>query len=114
MPAANVRLAAKGVGTAAKKVADDADGRHARGGDREREPEEAHRGTGEVKEMAEGEIVEGGIAGEQGRERDAGGEVGCCDDIKGAEYGCRRGDRQQEPAVPEQGETVGGKVQGGQ
>ena len=49
---------------AAQEVADEADAEHAEGDGGERAAEEAHGGAGEVGEVAEGEVVGLGAAGD--------------------------------------------------
>ncbi len=78
-----------GVGSsgAAQEVADGADDEHAEGYCGERAAEEPHGVSGEVEEVAEGEVVELGIGGDEGRYVGAGGGVGSGDGKVSADDG---------------------------
>ena len=107
MPAARVRLAAKVWLRRRSSIGDGADDDHAEGDGGERAAEESHGVSGEVVEVAEGEVVEVGVVGEEGGEICAGGHVRREDGEVSADNGYEDGERHEEEEGPAQSAACG-------
>ena len=66
------KVGGEGVAAAADEVGDGAEPEHPQGDGDQRAAEEAHRGAGEVEDVAEREVVEVGVGAEQRTEGDSG------------------------------------------
>ena len=92
----------RGVGAsgAAQEVADGADDEHAKDNGGEGAAEEAHGVSGEVEEVAEGEVVELGVGGDKGSYVGAGGGMGGRDGEVSADDGDEGGQGDEEVEGP--------------
>ncbi len=93
-------ICGEGVVATAEEVGDGAYGDHAERDGGEGAAEEAHGVSGEVVEVAEGEVVEVGVVGEEGREICAGGDVWGEDGEVSADGRDEGGERKQEVERP--------------
>ena len=101
-----------GASGAADEVAAETKEDHAYGNCGERAAEETHGGSGEVEEVAEGDVIEVGVLGEQAGEVGAGCGVGGGEGEVSADDGDGGGDGYEEDGGPAEDAAAGARVVG--